>query len=672
MRLIFVSILILYLTDIICQSGIHNTGNIKVHAEGQWTTHNQVDFNTGASSLNLTERTTASGDYKFASSSSWINANHLNHIDGYAQSIGKSEFIFPIGDNNRFRPVAIKNATGNIEVAYFDTDASIAITSNALGGNFPVLPTSGPFDRSILHEDLLEISQYGYWDINGDSNTEIILTWDIQDDINTLTLSSLDRLTIVGWKNGAWEPIESQVDETLLNRNTGDLDYTSTNVSLQFGNITSNTIIPSDYQAFAIGSLRCNKSYNPAINNLVGQINCGLNSGELQISGNVPFVSYTFNYTRDGIPFSESIFADADGILQVSNLPAGIYSSINLTDGICTISFADFEIIENLQSDRDMDGIPDCTELDNGSDPDNPCDPNPLGNLNADCDNDGILNKDDCSPKNMTINFNRLCESDEIDFRLNFEIEDWLQNPNVSFEWYDDDPFATPNNATLLSVEQNPTLPIQKSKNLFYVLGKTDGCPTPAEAKIEIDIVDLSIAQNDEYTLDFARDTSYNLDVQINDNLDIDNINISVLSNPMDGSTSVESDGSITYNTISSTISDFFIYEICDNECPDICEEITVTLNFRSNNCEFIPNGFSPNGDGMNDQLVIPCIDNFPGSSLTIFNRWGDVVYKSKNYQNDWNGLWKSKPLPAGTYFYLIELSDVFGSEYSGYIYIQN
>lgn len=65
----------------------------------------------------------------------------------------------------------------------------------------------------------------------------------------------------------------------------------------------------------------------------------------------------------------------------------------------------------------------------------------------------------------------------------------------------------------------------------------------------------------------------------------------------------------------------------------------------------FVPNVITPNGDGVNDYLVFPLIELLPGSTLTIFNRWGEVIYKSDNYQNNWDG----HDLNSGTYFFVLD-----------------
>ena len=75
---------------------------------------------------------------------------------------------------------------------------------------------------------------------------------------------------------------------------------------------------------------------------------------------------------------------------------------------------------------------------------------------------------------------------------------------------------------------------------------------------------------------------------------------------------------------------------------------------------EFIPGGFSPNGDGTNDRFVIENT-GFKRLSLEVFNRWGNRVYRSNDYKNDWDGrctegISIGQDLPEGTYFYIVIL----------------
>lgn len=89
----------------------------------------------------------------------------------------------------------------------------------------------------------------------------------------------------------------------------------------------------------------------------------------------------------------------------------------------------------------------------------------------------------------------------------------------------------------------------------------------------------------------------------------------------------------------------------------------------------FIPEGFSPNGDGINDLFVIRGILNYPNNAFVIYNRWGNKVFEASPYVNTWDGRSMfglrvgGDELPVGTYFYVLDLKD--GSAiYKGTIYL--
>jgi gliding motility-associated-like protein len=63
------------------------------------------------------------------------------------------------------------------------------------------------------------------------------------------------------------------------------------------------------------------------------------------------------------------------------------------------------------------------------------------------------------------------------------------------------------------------------------------------------------------------------------------------------------------------------------------------------------PNVFTPNGDNINDELVFQNLEYFPGTSLTVYNRWGNKIYSSPDYKNDWDGAGHSD----GVYYYILE-----------------
>jgi gliding motility-associated-like protein len=71
--------------------------------------------------------------------------------------------------------------------------------------------------------------------------------------------------------------------------------------------------------------------------------------------------------------------------------------------------------------------------------------------------------------------------------------------------------------------------------------------------------------------------------------------------------------------------------------------------------------GLTPNNDGHNDFWIIDNIQAYPGVQVSVFNRWGERVFFSKKYDNEtevFNGTRNGKPLPEGTYYYIIESKD--------------
>ena len=90
----------------------------------------------------------------------------------------------------------------------------------------------------------------------------------------------------------------------------------------------------------------------------------------------------------------------------------------------------------------------------------------------------------------------------------------------------------------------------------------------------------------------------------------------------------------------------------------------------------FIPTGFSPNNDGINDCWNVRGINAFPNNSVKIYNRWNTLVYDKEDYRSGWcgqneNGIsYGDGELPEGTYFYILDFGD--GSEpRNGFIYLK-
>ena len=194
-----------------------------------------------------------------------------------------------------------------------------------------------------------------------------------------------------------------------------------------------------------------------------------------------------------------------------------------------------------------------------------------------------------------------------------------------------------------------------------YIVARDDSTGTPKGEPIDIDILG-----NDEFSEENGITT------------------ITVITDPLNGTVEINSEGiediSVTYTPDPDFVGiDSFEYILCD-EVPSlgdtiICDTAWVVITVVDDtigtpDCEFIvPQGFSPNGDGTNEEFLVGNLEDFencfPNSDpphLIIFNRWGDIVFEDKAYSNNnpWNGRYQGSrgDVPDGTYFYILWYED--------------
>jgi gliding motility-associated-like protein len=87
------------------------------------------------------------------------------------------------------------------------------------------------------------------------------------------------------------------------------------------------------------------------------------------------------------------------------------------------------------------------------------------------------------------------------------------------------------------------------------------------------------------------------------------------------------------------------------------------------------PNIFTPNSTpGTNDFFAFQNLEFYPNSILTVFERWGNIVYESSNYQNNWDGKHykNGKDVSDGTYYYILHITDDDGTILKGTVTILN
>ncbi len=74
----------------------------------------------------------------------------------------------------------------------------------------------------------------------------------------------------------------------------------------------------------------------------------------------------------------------------------------------------------------------------------------------------------------------------------------------------------------------------------------------------------------------------------------------------------------------------------------------------------YVPNAFTPNNDGKNDNWRIPFLDPLLGASVNVYNRFGQLIYHAKGETVNWNGMYKGLPQPTGIYVYSIKFKSKY------------
>jgi len=178
----------------------------------------------------ITPRLNPNISLDFLSDAFYIFDNDVKNLDGYASYNGDLGFTFPIGQDNKLRPLIIPIQTGSpkYKAAYFNEDANFTSTFNT------------NFNTNNSEVIIKAVSIDEFWDFNGDTETQVTLTWDQESNIDDL-VNNLLNLRVVGWSiaDNQWKDL-------------GNTNFTGT---LNEGTITSATFNPNDYEIITFGSL---------------------------------------------------------------------------------------------------------------------------------------------------------------------------------------------------------------------------------------------------------------------------------------------------------------------------------------------------------------------------------------------------------------------------------
>ena len=240
---------------------------------------------------------------------------------------------------------------------------------------------------------------------------------------------------------------------------------------------------------------------------------------------------------------------------------------------------------------------------------------------------------------------------------------------NLSFNWH------SAGDGLIIAGSQTATP--QVSGLGKYYLEVTDQFGCTARDSVTVGLLVQVTAIND--TIGVRVNTYADINVLRNDKPQgqLDPESITIVSPPSHGFATISSDSIIIYTPDQFYVGhDEFIYAVCDYS--NRCDEATVLVRV-SNEALFVPNAFSPNGDGINDYFEIVGIGGYERVKLKIFNRWGNLVYESGNYGPAGDGFWDGQSsrgvrtgngqMPTGTYYYTLDLGR--GNEkLSGFIYL--
>ncbi len=184
----------------------------------------------------------------------------------------------------------------------------------------------------------------------------------------------------------------------------------------------------------------------------------------------------------------------------------------------------------------------------------------------------------------------------------------------------------------------NPQLALADTQYILYAYTATNSCKDSGYQKIIITPAPIVNAGPDLMVLK-------NETVQIN--ASATGNGLKYLWNP---SACLNSD--IILNPLCTTAADI-IYQLTATDHLGCSSQSSMAVKILKD--PLIPNAFTPNGDGLNDCWRIKELSYYPNCEVTIFDRYGQLVYFSKGYKNPWDGTKNGQPMTAGTYCYLID-----------------
>ncbi|MEN0002603.1 MAG: PKD domain-containing protein [Bacteroidota bacterium] len=253
-----------------------------------------------------------------------------------------------------------------------------------------------------------------------------------------------------------------------------------------------------------------------------------------------------------------------------------------------------------------------------------------------------VSNEDDCTDRDsiqLTIlpvvsaaietSTNTACEGDTIQLIASGgTLYEWMVPDSIISESDIADPLGFPTETTTFQVLVSNDCP--SNVDSAFVTIKIDPAPAATAGP------DTCILLGQDYEFSASGGISYAWE----ENLDFPLSDLGI-ANPM----------------ASPRVTTTYIVEITGENGCSLIDSVQVLIADNPNNFVETVNIITPNGDGQNDFLEFDGLGKYQENELIVFNRWGNIVYQQKTYENDWEGTNNNgQELPAGVYFYVLRI----------------
>ena len=203
----------------------------------------------------------------------------------------------------------------------------------------------------------------------------------------------------------------------------------------------------------------------------------------------------------------------------------------------------------------------------------------------------------------------------------------------VSYSWSPTSGLSNPNN--------NITSATPESSTVYEVMVTDEfGCSATTEVEVKLFQKPYVFTSPDQYP--FQGDEIV-LNAQAN-------VSGTYTWSPEDGLSCVECSST---SLIAEENAEYFVHFVDENGC-EAMDDVRIILE----GIIYVPNTFTPDGDGQND-LFYPKGGNIDEFHMLVFNRWGEVMFESHNFEGQWDGTYGGKPCKDGTYVWKIIYRDI-------------